>query len=92
MKTLKDIMNELGHKHIDILKLDIEGSEYDVIENILNDNISITQITIEFHDRFMENGSLKSKQSIDKLKSHGYEIFAISDSFEEISFINKSVF
>jgi FkbM family methyltransferase len=91
MKILKDIMNEFGHTHIDILKLDIEGSEYDVIENILNDKISITQIVIEFHDRFMENGSLKSKQTIDKLNSHGYEIFAISDSFEEISFINKSV-
>ena len=28
-------MNELGHKLIDVLKMDIEGSEYDVIENIL---------------------------------------------------------
>jgi FkbM family methyltransferase len=41
MKTLKDIMNELGHEHIDVLKMDIEGSEYDVLENILNENISV---------------------------------------------------
>jgi FkbM family methyltransferase len=90
MKSLNDIMNELGHKHIDILKMDIEGSEYDVIENILNSKISITQILIEFHDRFIENGNLKSKQEIEKLKLNGYEIFAVSDSFEEISFINKN--
>lgn len=90
MKSLTDIMNELGHKHIDVLKMDIEGSEYNVIEDILNTNISITQILIEFHDRYFENGNIKSKETIDKLKRYGYKIFAISDSFEEISFINKN--
>lgn len=87
MKSLKSIMDELGHKHIDVLKMDIEGSEYDVIENILDAKIAITQLTVEFHDRFFENGNLKTKHTIDKLKMNGYEIFAISDSLEEISFI-----
>lgn len=90
MKSLGNIINELGHKHIDVLKMDIEGSEYDVIADILNAKISITQILIEFHDRFFEDGYLKSKQAIEMLKHSGYEIFAISDSFEEISFINKN--
>ncbi len=90
MKSLEDIMNKLNHKHIDVLKMDIEGSEYDVIENILSSKISITQILIEFHDRFFENGTLKTKQAIQKLNDHGYEIYAVSDSFEEISFINKN--
>ena len=90
MKSLGNIMNEMGHKHIDVLKMDIEGSEYDVIEDILNAKMSINQILIEFHDRFFENGNLKSKQAIEKLKLNGYEIFAISDSFEEISFIKKT--
>jgi len=87
MKALSDIMNELGHQQIDVLKMDIEGAEYDVIENILGSNIPITQLLIEFHDRFFEKGNLKSKQAIEKLKLYGYEIFAISDSFEEVSFI-----
>jgi FkbM family methyltransferase len=90
MKSLGDIMNELGHKHIDVLKMDIEGSEYDVIEDILDSKILITQILIEFHDRFFENGNYKSKEVIKKMNRRGYEIFAISDSFEEISFINKN--
>lgn len=90
MKTINDIMYELGHNHIDVLKMDIEGSEYAVIDNILDSKISITQILIEFHDRFFEKGNLKSKEAIEKLKLNGYEIFAISDSFEEISFIKKT--
>jgi FkbM family methyltransferase len=87
MKSLGNIVKELGHGHIDVLKMDIEGSEYDVIADILNAKISITQILIEFHDRFFENGYLKSKQVVEMLKLSGYEIFAISDSFQEVSFI-----
>ena len=91
MKSLKHIMSELGHKHIDVLKMDIEGSEYDVIEDILNSNISITQILVEFHDRLFENGYQKSIKVINALKLKGYEIFAVSESFEEVSFINKNI-
>ena len=32
VKKLRSIMNELGHTRIDLLKMDIEGSECDVIE------------------------------------------------------------
>src|ERR1017187_6408283 len=85
MKTIRDILHALNHTHIDVLKMDIEGEEYNVIDNILNDDISVNQILIEFHDRFFEKGSLKSMEAVKKLKSKGYEIFAVSDSFEEIS-------
>lgn len=91
MKSFKDIINELGHKHIDVLKMDIEGAEYEVIENMLNAKISIDQILIEFHERLFENGKFQTQKVIKKLNSYGYEIFAISDSFEEISFINKNI-
>ncbi len=90
MKSIQAIMNELNHKHIDVLKMDIEGSEYDVIENILTSKISITQILIEFHDRFFEDGKLRTKKAIEKLKGHGYGIYGVSDTFEEISFIHKN--
>jgi FkbM family methyltransferase len=90
MKSLGNVMNELGRRHIVVLKMDIEGSEYDVIADILNSKISITQIVVEFHDRFFENGYPLSKQAVEMLKINGYEIFAISYSFEEISFINKN--
>ncbi|MCU0450307.1 MAG: FkbM family methyltransferase [Bernardetiaceae bacterium] len=89
MKSLTDIMHELGHRHLDLLKMDIEGAEYWVMENILNANIPITQILIEFHDRFYENEPPKSTQVIRQLKRKGYEIFAISESWEELSFIHR---
>ena len=64
MKTIEDIMNERNHTHIDVLKMDIEGEEYDVINNILDNNISVGQILVEFHDRFFEDGVEKSLQTV----------------------------
>ncbi|NHF61389.1 FkbM family methyltransferase [Flavobacteriaceae bacterium TP-CH-4] len=88
MKSLGDIMSELGHTHIDVLKMDIEGAEYEVINNIMNSDVSITQILIEFHDRFVKNGVRKSKDAISLLKHRGFEIFAVSDNYEEVSLVN----
>jgi hypothetical protein len=47
MKSLADIMQFLGHKKIDVLKMDIEGLEYEIIESIVNSDIKIVQILIE---------------------------------------------
>lgn len=88
MKSLSDIAKMLGHSRIDVLKIDIEGSEYEVLESILSTNITIVQLLIEFHDRFFE-GELKSKKTVELLKEKGFEIFGASINFEEISFINK---
>lgn len=51
VKKLSTVKKELGHedKRIDFLKLDIEGSEYTVIENILQDNLNPVQMSVEFH-------------------------------------------
>ncbi len=87
IKTLANMAREFGHTHIDLLKIDIEGSEYSVINEIINSAVSIDQVLIEFHDRFLEDGHKKSKEAIDKMRKKGYKIFAISDSFEEVSFI-----
>ncbi len=90
IKSLGDIMSELGHQHLDVLKMDIEGSEYEVLENILNSNISIGQILVEFHDRQFDQQTYRSRATVDKLQQAGYEIFAHSDTYEEISFIRKT--
>jgi FkbM family methyltransferase len=89
MKTFKEINEIFDHKIIDILKMDIEGSEYDVIDDILNSNVIINQILVEFHDRFIFNGNSKTKKFINKLNNYGFHIFAISNSFQEVSFIRK---
>jgi len=91
MKSWEDIVNTLGHKKIDVLKMDIEGAEYNVLDNILISSVLINQILIEFHDRFFEDGKLRTINAVKKLKEHGYEIYGISDTFEEVSFIKSTI-
>lgn len=87
VKRLKDIVNELGHQKLDILKMDIEGAEYAVIDDILNSGVQIRQILIEFHHRFHPDGLRKTRESIRKLKQAGYELFHVSSTGEEFSFL-----
>lgn len=48
-KRLSAWMQETGLDHIDLLKLDIEGFEYDVIRDLVESRLSIDQICVEFH-------------------------------------------
>jgi FkbM family methyltransferase len=87
VKNLNSIMENFGHQKIDLLKMDIEGSEYEVIDNITDNNFNIDQILIEFHHRFPTIKIDKTKKAIKKLNKVGYKIFHISPSREEYSFI-----
>ncbi len=88
LKSLQDITRELGHTHIDVLKMDIEGAEYEVIEAVLESGIPIGQLLVEFHDRFFE-GPWRSQGSVELLAKNGYELFGTSLSFEEVSFVHR---
>lgn len=49
--TLDKIIEENNIDFIDILKMDIEGTEYEVLKNLSEDTLKkIGQITCEFHD------------------------------------------
>ena len=84
---LPTVLQKLGHQRIDILKMDIEGAEYEVIEDIINSSVPITQVLIEFHHRFKSIGIGMTRQAISRLNETGYRIFSVSASGEEISFI-----
>merc|ERR1712228_210466 len=49
-KTLGQTMGELGHKHIDLLKFDIEGFEWDFFEHeLLPHDVMPLQLSFELH-------------------------------------------
>jgi FkbM family methyltransferase len=61
--TLQDVYAEIG-TDIDLLKLDIEGSEYEILENI---EPIPRQITVEFHEHCHP---ILHNQYIDKVMEH----------------------
>jgi len=87
VRRLRTIMNELGHSHIDILKMDIEGSEYAALEDMLISGIFPAQLLVEFHHGYEMAGMLKTRAMIRRLVKHGYGIFSISPNYREFSFL-----
>lgn len=59
--SLQSVTNKLGHTRIDLLKMDIEGAEYEVLEGLLALPIKPNQLLIEFHHRFPGIGLKKRK-------------------------------
>lgn len=86
VRRLSTIMRILGHRQIDLLKMDIEGSEYDVLSDLLQNRIAVKQLLVEFHHRWPEVGVQRTKQAIRALNGAGYTIFSISPNGEEYSF------
>ncbi len=84
VKTLKTIMKELGHDRVDILKVDVEGSEYAFLEEAVDTSAldHVQQVTLEWH-HFAEDvryglGSSGSQNAISTVfKALGLELFFV---------------
>ncbi|MFQ5609619.1 MAG: FkbM family methyltransferase [Woeseiaceae bacterium] len=86
--TIASIAGKLGHSRIDLLKLDIEGAEYEVLDGLLASPIRPTQLLVEFHHRFFENGLERTAENIDRLQDAGYKIMSVrAESGREIGFL-----
>jgi FkbM family methyltransferase len=83
-KKLSTIMKELGHESIDLLKMDIEGAEYMVLQNMIEEKIFPTILCIELHA--LEVGI--EEAAIQILKAHGYDV-VYKNGKTDYTFIRK---
>ncbi len=72
--TLKEQLQANGHQGIDLLKIDIEGFEYEVLESCLRDNILPTQICVEFHNFMGVRPWTDTASLLWKFRRRGYRI------------------
>ena len=87
VRRLETIMHDLGHHQIDLLKMDIEGAEYEVLDDMIQSKIRPRQLLVEFHHRFPGVGVRRTQQAIRKLNLAGYRLFHVSQTQMEFSFI-----
>lgn len=85
--SLATICDRLGHRRVDLMKMDIEGAEYEVLAGLLDSSIRPAQLLVEFHHRFPGIGLKKTEKVIARLRDHGYRIFAVSEAGREVSFL-----
>jgi len=74
---LGTLLKQNHDQQIDLLKLDIEGAEYGVLDDILRDRIPVRQILVEFHDGILPGIRLRdSLRVIFRLIARGYRLVA----------------
>ncbi len=72
--TIEEEMRARGHLGIDLLKLDIEGFEYEVLENCLSQRIPIRQLCVEFHHFFPGIPHSRTRDCISALGAAGLRL------------------
>ena len=85
--TLQSLMVNLNHNRVDLLKMDVEGAEYEILNGLENVRQLPEQLLVEYHHRFPGIGKASTTKSIAKLKKLGYRIFDVSETGREIGFV-----
>jgi hypothetical protein len=80
----------LGHKRVNLLKMDIEGGEYTVLPECLSSGPHIDQLLVEFHHRWPSVGVAATRHVIGLLRDAGYRIAHVSPNGFEYTFVHPA--
>jgi len=91
--TLDSLFEKYSISHVDLLKVDIEGSEFDMLLTASEKTLAkVAQITVEFH---LKTGSadfsLKRVLSIcQRLRRLGFRVLFMNRDFTDVLFLNRN--
>ncbi|RNL52569.1 FkbM family methyltransferase [Pedobacter jejuensis] len=91
---LKNFMQEFGHMSVDLVKIEIEGAEYTVIDSIIKDKLDIKIICIEFDEVYHKKDlahKLRIRKSSNQLLKAGY-VMVHSTYMMKRTFVRKDVY
>lgn len=88
-RRFSTIARDLGHGAIDLLKMDIEGFEYRVIDDMIATGPLPVQWLIEFHHTMYGHKAKETQDAVAKIEAAGYVLFAVSNVGQEYSFVRK---
>jgi FkbM family methyltransferase len=78
-KRISTFMRDLGHRRIDLLKIDIEGAEYRVLRSVVEERLDIGIICVEYdeiHNALDAGYRDRIRESVRSLVSGGYAMVA----------------
>lgn len=85
-RRIGSLMREFGHSRLDLLKLDIEGAEYEVLGNVLDEGIAPRVICVEFDQPMPFRMTISMTR---RLRGNGYELVNIDDW--NYTFVDSSI-
>lgn len=73
-RTIPSLMAELGDERVDLLKLDIEGAEYEVVPTLDLDALGVSVFGVQLHHCATV---ARARQLVDQVRRSGFEPVAI---------------
>jgi FkbM family methyltransferase len=92
VRRLSSTLAELGHRRIDVLKIDVEGSEFEAVPDILASGIEIDQLLVEIHYHFPSRSVKRGLTLIEQIRAAGFRCFHISPRGLEFGFARQELF
>jgi FkbM family methyltransferase len=79
--TLRSLIEDVGLEKVDLLKLDIEGAEYELLDNVDGCDLEpFSQIFIEFHHHAVPKFTIADNfKAVEKLRGFGFQSFSVDD-------------
>jgi len=75
VKSLSGLPRELGHDHVDLLKLSVEGSEYELIDVLIRSRMKVGTVLVEFAQPAPLS---RVCEAVDRLETSGWRLVAFS--------------
>jgi len=76
VRSVRSLMDELGHDHIDLLKISAEGSEYEILDHVLNEHVDVRVLCVEYAQPAPEPAAVS--RSMEKMASVDFDLVAAS--------------
>ena len=93
VRRLSGLMREMGHRRLDLLKIDIEGAEYQVIESLLADGIEVDILCVEFDESAANHLDTKYldriESSLGSLLDAGFRVIAKEKSCHNYTLLHR---
>ncbi len=74
VRSLGELIAERGHRRIDLLKLDIEGAEYEVLDQLLQSELPVQVLLVEFDQPVPW---WRTERMLRRLRAAGYALVCI---------------
>jgi FkbM family methyltransferase len=87
VRRLATIVQSLGHDRLDVLKLDVEGSEFEAVPDLLASGVRVEQLLVEIHYHFRSRSFRAGLALIDLIKRHGMRCIHVSPRGLEFTFV-----
>jgi hypothetical protein len=79
------LMRSFGHRHVDLLRLDLDGAEYAAIDALAQTQLRPCQLVVGFHHGKPQRSVAQTERALMQLNELGYRIFDCQASGQQYS-------